>query len=158
MSYDIIDLTFVKSVSEEPENQTYVCSICRDGPDSVLFRVTNPEELKFVGSDTLWKCGTCGWSWLSSDPMIRRQEKVQTIIPPSNKPNAPIFETVKADAKDKLRGSDHSKEIDFNLDAGDLEQLRHEGFQLRQEETHSSVSGRTHITKPKHKPNEGRRH
>ncbi len=143
---NIIDLTFVRSASEQPENQTYICSICRDGPDSILFEVTDPEKLKFIGTDKLYCCPTCGWTWLSSDPMIRRQEKVQTIIPPLNKPNSPIFETVKSYTSDKLRGTDHSKEIDFNLHPGDLEQLRHEGLQLKSETVKSSVSGRSYIT------------
>lgn len=149
----VIDLTFVKSVNEEPDKQTYLCRICTN-EDSVLFQVTDPKELEFVGSETLWKCETCGWSWLSSDPMIRMQEKVHTIIPmESGRPAPPIFETVKPEAKDELRSTEHARlnKFDFNLDHGGLERLRHEGFQLRQEETHSSVSGRTHIAKPKPK-------
>jgi len=68
MSYYIIDLSWVKSVNEEAENQTYICSICRDGPDSVLYEITDPEKLKFVGTDKLYGCHMCGWTWLSSDP------------------------------------------------------------------------------------------
>lgn len=154
-SFRIIDLTFVKSENEAPEKQTYICSICRDGPgDSVLFQVTDPKELEFSGGETLWKCGTCGWSWYASDPKIRRQENVHTIIPmEGGRPAPPMFEIVKPETKNNLRGTEHGRinEFDFNLDPGDLDNLRHQGFQLSKEQIHSSVSGRTSIIKPKDK-------
>lgn len=46
----------------------------------ILYEITDPEKLKFVGTDKLYGCHTCGWTWLSSDPMIRRQEKIQTML------------------------------------------------------------------------------
>jgi hypothetical protein len=107
-------------------------------PDVILHKVSDPKKLEFAGPDvTRYECLSCGYLIDNTDPRIRRQEKVTTIIPAANKPNPPIFETVKSDAKDKLRGSEDSKlqEISFDLHPGDLEQLKHDGFQLSKDTT-----------------------
>lgn len=144
MSYGIIDLSWVKQASEE--KPVYICALCpSSGPDSVLFQVTDPKLLEFVGPDTRrFMCPNCGNMWDDSDPMIRRQERITTVVPQDNKPNTPIISAVASKNKDSLKGTAQSKieQVNFDLDAADLDDLRNQGFQLDKEVVKSSVSGR----------------
>jgi hypothetical protein len=144
--YRVIDLSWVKQESEDEEKQTFLCPLCT--PDGILHKVSDPKLLEFAGPDVIrYQCLSCGYLIDNTDSRIRRQEKVSTILPPSNKPNPPIFQTIKPDAKDKLRGTSLERfhEFSFDLDKGDVEQLRHEGLQLDKDITRSSVSGRRAI-------------
>lgn len=141
----IIDLTFVKKA--EDEHPRYICTLCPP-PDSVLFEVTDPKMLEFVGAGVhRYMCGRCGWLVDDISPDIRRQERVGTVVGGQVKPIGPIIEAVNADHKDKLRGTAHARveEITFDLDPYDLDDLIHSGFQLKREETRSSVSGQRHV-------------
>lgn len=148
----IIDLTFVKK--PEDEHPRYVCHLC--GPaDSVLFEVTDPKLLEFAGPDVIrYMCPTCGYLIDNVDPRIRRQERVSTITGAPNVMPRPIIEPVKAEAKDKLRGTAHSRiaEIDYDIDKLDLEDLQRQGFQLHREEVRSSVSGHSHVKQGERPP------
>ena len=153
MSFDIIDLSWVREAKDEDDSQTYLCPLCT--PDGILHKVSDPKKLEFVGAGVIrYECLSCGYLIDNTDSRIRRQEKGTTILGDNNnKPNAPVLETVKSNRKDKLKGTTLGQfnEFSFDLDPTELQELTHQGFQLKEETTKSSVSGHRVIRQGKRK-------